>query len=272
MNDVHPHPFGEAATKFVEVTAMAAMAAQHYAEHRARNARAAADAITENETRRGKDQARYAPLLDRVWRADASLPDVFRAWAAAEPYAGEDPHAAEALKEAEDLLRQRSPYAMKRYEQLRAEGMSRPEAMNEAAKDFAYSAPPPAGKSEPVPAPGLSEDDALAFRQALAEVSRLNAEWITAERGPVPPAAAEAAVRQIKGVTPDMAAKIAIGVRDGKIRLPSGQRTIADHGVAGQNWPSGAGKHAGSGPRPRSEGRPARRPFHVRSRGPVRSA
>ena len=92
-----------------------------------------------------------------------------RAWGAAAPYADTDPEAASALRRAEERLRVLHPYAMARYDRLRAEGAApaggdaggrAPVRLAPYARPGQPGAPRPAvdgrhpGRRVPPPAPG----------------------------------------------------------------------------------------------------------------------
>jgi hypothetical protein len=82
-------------------------------------------------------RAGWAPALDRTWLAEADLLGTARVWSAAASYADADPEAAAAAASSEERLRTLHPYAMARYDRLRAEGAGRFEAMGETVPLFA---------------------------------------------------------------------------------------------------------------------------------------
>jgi len=96
----------------------------------------ATGAVSEQE-RAAYAEARlaWAPAHDARWLTGAAVLDAARAWAAAASYADADPSAAAALRKCEDRLRQLHPYAMARYDRLRAEGMTAVDAMCEGGAD-----------------------------------------------------------------------------------------------------------------------------------------
>ncbi len=110
----------------------------------------ATGAVSEQE-RAAYAEARlaWAPAHDARWLTGAAVLDAARAWAAAASYADADPSAAAALRKCEDRLRQLHPYAMARYDRLRAEGMTAVDAMCEAAPMF--DRPPHARPGHPAP-------------------------------------------------------------------------------------------------------------------------
>jgi hypothetical protein len=91
----------------------------------------------------------WAPAHDRQWLIHADLLQTGRAWAAAASCADSDPTAASAMRKCEDRLRDLHPYAMTRYDQLRADGLSPLDAMHKAAPFFAY--PPGTRVGDPAP-------------------------------------------------------------------------------------------------------------------------
>ena len=88
-----------------------------------------------------REQARlsYAPAHDPQWLAQADLGQTARAWGAAACFADADPAASIALRRCEGRLRELHPYAMARYDRLKADGMSPLDAMREAVPFFARS-------------------------------------------------------------------------------------------------------------------------------------
>jgi hypothetical protein len=82
-----------------------------------------------------------------------------RAWSAAAAYAGTDPSAAAALARCEERLRGLHPYAMARYDRLRAEGAGLFDAMQDALPLFArapHARPGGPARQHPVLASGAS--------------------------------------------------------------------------------------------------------------------
>jgi hypothetical protein len=94
--------------------------------------------LQEEEERAIHEQARagWAPAHDPRWLAQADLLHAARAWGAAAAYTDADPVAASAMHKSEERLRTLHPYAMNRYDRLRAEGASPADAMREAAPLF----------------------------------------------------------------------------------------------------------------------------------------
>jgi hypothetical protein len=90
------------------------------------------------EERALSEQARagWAPAHDPRWLVQAGLLQAAHAWSAATAYADADPVAASAMRKSEERLRTLHPYAMARYDRLRAEGASPLHAMREAAPLF----------------------------------------------------------------------------------------------------------------------------------------
>ena len=165
----HPDPIGEAfshsSQKTAQFVSMAGAAYEIAARRKAiRAAREAATtdqqlrALQEQERATHADaRARWAPAYDARWLAQADLFQAGRVWGAAAPYADADPEAASALRRAEGRLRSLHPYAMARYDRLRAEGADPLEAMREAARLFAWQ--PHARPGQPAAArPGIGAD------------------------------------------------------------------------------------------------------------------
>ena len=144
----YPEPleeaFGHGAQRAAQLAAIVTAAAQVYAQYRAHRQRqqAARDEQTartlREQERAANRQARmgWAPAHDARWLAQAGLLDTANVWGAAAPYADADPVAASALRTCEDRLRALHPYAMARYDRLRADGMNPIEAMREAVPLF----------------------------------------------------------------------------------------------------------------------------------------
>jgi hypothetical protein len=174
MDQTHPDPFQEAMQhglqRALQIGASAATAAQVYAYHRKTQARSVSErdarsrrALTA-QARAERDAARsgWSPALDPQWLRQADLMDTARAWGAAMPHADRDvpwyePSAATAMRRCEERLRDIHPYAMARYDRLRAEGAQPAEAMAEAAPLFAR--PPRAHDAPMTPRPALGVGD-----------------------------------------------------------------------------------------------------------------
>lgn len=103
-------------------------------DDRARRALAAQISADRQAARAG-----WAPALDPDWLRHADLLQTARAWGAAMPWADRavpwyEPAAATAMRKCEDRLRDLHPFAMARYDRLRANGPA--EAMADAAPLF----------------------------------------------------------------------------------------------------------------------------------------
>jgi hypothetical protein len=114
-------------------------------------------------------RAGWAPALDPAWLREATLLQVARAWSAAVPYSDRavpwyEPAAATAMRKCEERLRDLHPYAMGRYDRLRADGLGPAEAMQEAAPLLAR--PPRARDSSSTPRPMLTAGDELGVNRA----------------------------------------------------------------------------------------------------------
>ncbi len=144
----YPDPFGEALShssqRVTQLTSLVAAAAE--VAIRLKAARAARQATQDQQARRVLDEqeasaraqarARWAPAHDARWLAQADLLQAAGTWGAAVPWAGTDPAAASAMRKSEERLRTLHPFAMARYDRLRAEGASPLDAMREATPLF----------------------------------------------------------------------------------------------------------------------------------------
>ncbi len=179
--ETHPDPLREAMThglqRATQIASFAGTAAQVFIYHQKTQARAAAERderarrALQGQIRAERDAARagWSPALDPQWLRDAGLRSTAQAWGAAMPYADRnvpwyEPTAAAAMRKSEERLRDLHPFAMARYDRLRAEGLGPAEAMREAAPLFALS---PRARAWPfTPAPvlnaGTSTDPARA--------------------------------------------------------------------------------------------------------------
>jgi hypothetical protein len=165
--------------------AMAQVVLQRRALHNARNAadHQAATRILDEQERLIYQEARlsWAPAHDPQWLGTADLLETGRAWASAASHADADPAAASAMRKCEGRLRVLHPYAMARYDRLRADGMSPLDAMHETAPFFSYS--PDARVGDPVPA-------RLALADSTADTAQ---DASTADQAPGNPAEPEPA-------------------------------------------------------------------------------
>ena len=147
-SEMHPDLFGEAFShsgqKLAQLGSLLASWATVQARRTERRAAAAA-AQSEQQLRDLREQetaawrlarAGWAPAQDRQWLATAGLLDAARAWSAAAAWADADPDAATAQARCEDRLRRLHPYAMARYDRLRAEGARAFEAMRDVVPLF----------------------------------------------------------------------------------------------------------------------------------------
>jgi hypothetical protein len=145
----YPDPLGEAlshssqrAAQFASLMgAMAQVAWQRKvladAKNVVRGDQRAEQVVRDQEARLHR-QARlnWAPAHDRQWLAQADLLQTARVWGSAAAYADADPVAASALRKCEDRLRTLHPYAMARYNRLRADGVDPFDAMRETVPLF----------------------------------------------------------------------------------------------------------------------------------------
>jgi hypothetical protein len=156
---IHPDPFGEAARRAlqrtIQIASSAATGAQILIHLRANPARLAAEQQEQARTAqlaqaradRAAALASWAPGLDPNWMRQADLIQTARIWGAAVPYADPaDPwseaSAAIAVQRCEERLRVLHPYAMRRYDANRSQGLAPVEAMRAAAPFFAYAPNP----------------------------------------------------------------------------------------------------------------------------------
>lgn len=189
MDSDHPDPFQDAMQlglqRAVQLGSCALTAAQVYLYQQRSHARAVAE--RDEKAKRALNaqiraeheaaRARWAPALDPDWLGHASFFQTATAWGAAMPYADRavpwyQPAAATALRKCEERLRDLHPYAMARYDRLRADGMSPADAMREAAPFFAR--------------PSHVRDAPTKPRSALS-AGNGQAPW-AADPGPAPPA------------------------------------------------------------------------------------
>jgi hypothetical protein len=114
-------------------------------------------------------RARWAPGNDRVWLREAGLLEVVEVWAAAVPFADRsrelfEQSAASAVLNCENRIRDIHPYAMSRYDRLRADGMGPAEAMYEALPLF--TRPAHAYEQAGVARPALDPGDGFGYQWA----------------------------------------------------------------------------------------------------------
>jgi hypothetical protein len=179
----HPDPFEDVlrqgVQRAIQLASGAVTAGQVYLFHRNTQTRA----VDERDDRarralhaqmRAEQQAGragWAPALDPAWLREATLSQVARAWSAAVPYSDRavpwyEPAAATAMRKCEEKLRDLHPYAMGRFDRLRADGLGPAEAMQQAAPLFAR--PPRARDSSSTPRPMLTAGDELGVNRAEA--------------------------------------------------------------------------------------------------------
>ena len=166
-SDVHADLMGEALSHSGQQLAQIGSLLASWATVHARRAerRAAAEAARdEQQFRELRDQeiaarrlarAGWESARDRQWLAGADLLEVGRAWSAAAAWADADADAASAMVRCETRLRDLHPYAMARYDRLRAEGAQPFEAMRDVVGLFGR-------------APRARPGEASAERRALA--------------------------------------------------------------------------------------------------------
>lgn len=148
-SDVHPDLFGEALSHSGQRLAQLGSLLTSWVMVEARRAerRSAAQAAhSEQELNALCEQERaawqlartgWAPAQDQQWLATADMMQTARVWSAAAAYADTDPDAAAAVARSEERLRGLHPYAMARYDRLRAEGAGLFDAMQDALPLFA---------------------------------------------------------------------------------------------------------------------------------------
>jgi len=166
--ETHPDPLREAMAhglqRAMQVASFAGTAAQVCIYHQKTQARAAAERdararrALQAQIRAEREAARagWSSALDPQWLREADLSDTAQAWGAAMPYADRnvpwyEPTAAAAMRKSEERLRDLHPFAMARYDRLRAESLGPAEAMRDAAPLFALSPRARAWPYTPVP-------------------------------------------------------------------------------------------------------------------------
>jgi hypothetical protein len=205
--DLFGEALGHGAERAAQLGAVIGAASQVIVQHKAQQAAEQAGQdesvarflARQRRTDREAARSAWAPARDPAWLADAGLLDVARAWGAAAPFAEADPGAAAAVRACERRLRGLHPYAMARYDRLRADGAGLDEAMNEVVPLFArhpYARPHPGTArialdqrtqrtatrgaapaprvSDPAAADGLDEPAAAALARGREIVAELN--------------------------------------------------------------------------------------------------
>ena len=294
--DSHPEPIalsgGGALQKSAELAAVSALFVQIAMGVRAKRAQkeaaelAAEDAaLLADRSALAAARANWAPALHPEWLADASLPEVARAWGAALPYENADPGAAVALDACEMRLRDLHPYAMRSYDQIRKGGLSRADAMRTAAPEFLkHPRPRPAPKDAqdlhlPLTGPddGVGQTwvlrgDAAVTSRILDIIAKYDDAAIAAGGAPLSAQMVQMTLMSNTNVSPAVAA-MAAGLREGERlvpgKAPTGRRSVAGIGVAARDWPeppqasaaatvirktAGAGNRATARPRPPAAG------------------
>jgi hypothetical protein len=190
-SEVYPDLIGQAVSHSAQRLAQMGSLVASWAvvEARRKERRNAAKAArNQEEVERLREQERaacklaragWAPALDRKWLAQADLLQIARTWSAAAAYADADPEASSAASRCEERLSTLRPYAMARYERLRAEGAGRFDAMREAIPLFARS--PHARPGDPAP-----DRKSLTARSSRPQATAQPAEAGTGVRRPGP--------------------------------------------------------------------------------------
>ena len=170
-SDRYPEPFSDAASyssqRATQLASLVAAAAE--VRMRLKAARTARQAGQDEQARRQLDEQEraaranarigWAPAHDARWLAQADLLQAARTWGAAVPWADADPVAESAMRKSEERLRTLHPFAMARYDRLRAEGASPLDAMREAAPLFDYHRDARPAYHRPVPGIEARADD-----------------------------------------------------------------------------------------------------------------
>jgi hypothetical protein len=183
----HPDPFNEAvhsaardAKRLAAVTIALGRVLVHHklqqdriAAERSAGARRLMQAKARAEMAAAR--AQWSPANDPAWLRNASLTETAQAWAAAVPYA--DPatdqfvrSAQTAVVNTEARLRDLHPYAMSRYDRLRADGLGPAEAMAESVHLFTH--------------PARAYEQGSTPRAALGPGDGLGHSWAAAVHGP----------------------------------------------------------------------------------------
>lgn len=141
-DEQYPDPLTEAAghsgERTVQLLSLLAAGGQVFARMRAHTK---ANRTREIELERQHARLRWAPAHDPRWLRQADMLQTARVWGAAMPYADEgtswfDRSAQSAMDKCENRLRTLHPYAMSRYDRLRADGYVPQAAMREATPLF----------------------------------------------------------------------------------------------------------------------------------------
>jgi len=279
----YPEPFSEALSyssqRAAQLTSLSVALTQAFMQYRARRQlqQAAADqAAAEQAARaehaaRSQAQAAWSAAHDPAWTSQADLLATARTWGAALPYAHGDPSAAAALRACEDRLRVLHPYAMARYDRLRADGAGPFEAMRETVPLFARhpdprpgqpaparhpldsvppaqpgSQPPGPEPSGPEPAPGTGnaamQDRAEARGQQI--IARLQARARAAGRPPLGPDELVTVLEAMTTLPPQVITRLTRSAR-----RPAASSTAERHpvAVAAESFPGTAADAARAG-------------------------
>ena len=272
----HPEPFGEAAsyssqrvTQLVSLVAAAAevkmrLTAARTARHARQDRQAQRQLEDQERAARANARAGWAPAHDAQWLAQADLLQAFRTWGAAVPWADTDPVAASAMRKSEERLRTLHPFAMARYDRLRAEGAEPLDAMRESAPLFDYrpdarpaghrpvqgieatadATPEPAVTdgtlSRPVPEPDPYQDAEHRGRR-IAE--RLQARALYERGAELAPDELAVALEQTTSLSPEVIARLARARSEESAAESAERARAADLGYA--SAATAAGERAG---------------------------
>jgi len=204
----HPDPLEEALShgsqrvaQLASITgAMAQVVLQRRTLHQAkagtRDQRATR--ILRDQERLIHQQARmgWTPAHDPAWLANAGLLHTARAWASAASHADTGPAAASAMRKCEGRLRALHPYAMTRYDELRADGVNPLDAMHQTAPYF--SRHPGTRVGDPAPAhPAIAAAPADTRQNIDPAAGHAASDATEPESQPDPSQQAELRARQI---------------------------------------------------------------------------
>lgn len=184
--DQHSEPSSESVARAAQVAAMAAgvteavirLRVQLAAEQAATDSQAAQAARAQRLADHAAARVTWSPAHDDSWLRQADTLSAAGAWGAARPWVDSDLDAARAMDRCEERLRDLHPDAMRRYDQMRAEGASPETAMHEAAPLFAQGRVTRTGS----PTPRLAIAGEAADANTIADAERAAASAAGATR------------------------------------------------------------------------------------------
>lgn len=171
-------PEREASAKLAQHLAIAVQVAEavirlraHRTENRAGDTQQATGAArAERTAQHAADRVVFSRALDSKWTQEANLIDLGRAWGAATGWADTDPSADIAAERVEARMREQAPNAMARYDEQRADGTSRVDAMRDVLADVATESQTRVFVADP--ASSSTAADAQSRADAAADLAR----------------------------------------------------------------------------------------------------